>query len=191
METKIIPASREDAPAIAEIVMMAVGEEISRGFAGEKNTLDDVRRLFTRLAESEHAQYSFRNTLKAVDADGNAMGYLVAYDGGELHSLREAFIEGAREILGFDLEDKLPDETIPGEFYLDSLGVYPQYRGRGVAQALIAAAEKEAARRNLVPGLLCDKTNANARRLYDMLGFVQVGETPFAGELMDHLQKPL
>lgn len=40
-------------------------------------------------------------------------------------------------------------------------------------------------------GLLCDKTNTRARALYDSLGFKHVGETPFAWELMDHLQLPL
>ena len=61
----------------------------------------------------------------------------------------------------------------------------------GVARRLIAAAMEKAREAGLVPGLLCDKTNLNARRLYDSLGFVQVGETPFAGEMMDHMQKRL
>lgn len=187
----VVPATVEDAPGIARVVMMAVGDEITARFAGENHTVGDVHRLFTELAQSDCSQYSWRNTLKAVDPEGNVMGYLVAYDGGRLHELRKAFIAKAREILGMDLEGKMRDETVPGEMYLDSLGVFSQYRGMGVARRLIAAAMEKAREAGLVPGLLCDKTNLNARRLYDSLGFVQVGETLFAGEMMDHMQKRL
>lgn len=186
---RIVPALREDARDIAGIILMAVGDEISDGFASDGHTREDVLHLFSSLTAADNSQYSYLNTLKAVDDDGRAMGYLVAYDGAKLHSLRKAFIDTAKSMMGYDLEGKIPDETIPDEFYLDSLGVFPEYRGRGVASALIAAAEEKAAHLGKTPGLLCDKKNSNARRLYELLGYRKVGETPFAGELMDHLQK--
>lgn len=65
----------------------------------------------------------------------------------------------------------------------------PEYRGRGVATALIEAAGVRARECGKPLGLLVDKANSRARRLYDSLGFKQVGERFFAGELMDHLQQ--
>ena len=184
---KIIEADKKDASALAQTIMDAVGMELSESFAGEHH-LDDVKRLFTSLAEMEDSQYSYRNALKAVDDDGNVMGYIIGYDGAELYSRRERFIQLAHDMLGYEFPGGLKDETGPEEFYLDSLAVYPQYRGRGVGKALILAMAQRAKSLCKPAGLLCDKTNHNARRLYDHIGFRQVGERFFAGELMDHLQ---
>lgn len=185
---KIIEATKEDARLIGQVVVEAVGEEITAGFAGDRSRADVVE-LFTRLAAREDSQYSYRNTLKAVDDSGNPMGFIVGYDGAQLHELREAFFEEARLVLGREMSGKMADECQPDEFYLDSLAVFPQYRGRGIAGALINAMAARAARHGKPLGLLCDKTNDRARRLYEWLGFRKVGETPFAWEIMDHLVK--
>ena len=94
--------------------------------------------------------------------------------------------------LGWDMNpdeiDSLPGETEADEFYLDTLMTLPEYRGKGVARALIADAALKAQRAGKPLGLLCDKDNDRARRLYESVGFVNVGERPFAGHLMTHFQ---
>lgn len=184
---KIVNAEKTDAPLIGETVVTAVGDEIAENFAHPKSK-DYVLTLFTRLAARDDSQYSYANTLKAVDDDGCPMGFIVGYDGERLHELRKAFFDEVRSVLDRDMEGTLADECEPDEFYLDSLAVFPEYRGKGVAHALIAAMAKRAATGGKPLGLLCDKDNAKARRLYDSLGFIKVGETPFAGEMMDHMQ---
>lgn len=183
----IVPAEKSDAPLIGKVVVEAVGEEIAREFAGDRG-VGEVVRLFSNLAAREDAQYSYTNSLKALDDDGAPMGFIVAYDGARLHELRKAFFAELREVLGREMEGQMQDECESGEFYLDSLAVFPQYRGRGVARALIAAMARRAKEVGKPLGLLCDKTNHKARRLYESIGFLMVGETPFAWELMDHLQ---
>lgn len=189
-EIKIVPASVEDAQFIGEAIVTAVGEEIAADFGGEKG-VEAVVELFATLAARTDSQYSYLNTLKAIDADGNPMGFIIGYDGAKLHQLRLAFFEECKRILGKDMEGNMGDETSPEEFYLDSLTVFPQYRKQGVATALIAAMCERAKEIGKPAGLLCDKTNHNARRLYDSLGFKKIGERPFAEEMMDHLQKQL
>lgn len=190
----VLPAQECDAPLIGKVVVMAVGVELSLSFFAKEDkskTVADVEAFFGHLAAMPNSQYSYRNTLKAVDAQGNAMGFLVCYDGGKLAELREAFFRLAKEELNLFLTAAdVADETIPGELYVDSLGVFPAYRGRGVAQALLRSAIVKAGTCGLRLGLIVEKENHPARALYESVGFRQVGETPFAGVLMDHMVVP-
>lgn len=189
---RITDAAREDASLIADAIMAAVGEEICRNMAGENHSLDDVKAIFTRLAESPESQYSWLNTRIAVADDGAKAGVCISYDGDSLIRLRRSFFEEAKRNLGWEISseeiDGLPCETTPDEFYLDTLMILPEYRKRGFASALIADAADRAAKSGKPLGLLVDDHNTNARRLYDSLGFVEKGLRPFAGVEMHHLQ---
>ncbi len=190
MDYTIRQATPEDATFIADAIVMAVGDEITQTFAGDTHSVQDVKNLFSRLARMDNSQYSYKNTLVAVTPSGEVMGLIISYDGALLYHLREAFIQAAKEELGYDLVN-LADETSDDEVYLDTLAVYDTFRGKGVASSLINAAIEKARPLNKPVGLLVDKTNHRARKLYDSLGFRQVDERPFAGEMMDHLQKEL
>lgn len=144
-------------------------------------------RIFMELAERPDSQYSYRNALKAVDDNGEIAGIIVAYDGGRLAELRERFFERFHKEFGREI-GPVADETEPGEWYLDSLAVFPEYRGRGIATMLINAAIDRSPE-NLRPGLLCSKTNPSAARLYENLGFKVVGERSFFGEKMLHYSR--
>ncbi len=185
----IIPARRTDADFIASCIMDAVGEEICRNLAGENHTLEDVRTLFSSLAEREDSQYSYRNTLVAVDDDGDAIGAIIGYDGAGLHDMREHFFTSARRILDLDMS-AVEDECDSDEFYIDTLAVLPQHRNKGVATRLLDAMVGRARLCGKPAGLLVEKNNHRARRLYESVGFMKIGDRPFAFVSMDHLQKP-
>lgn len=188
---KIIPSLPEHAPLIGKAVTMAIGNELAAELGGPDHTVADVEALFASLAARPDTQYSYLNSLSAVDDAGNVMGIIVGYDGARLIELRRVFFAEAAKQIGLETEgevDDLPVETSPDEFYLDSLAVMPEYRGRGVATALIEAAGERARECGKPLGLLVDKTNSRARRLYESLGFRQIGERYFAGELMDRMQ---
>ena len=182
----IIPARRTDARMIAKAVMMAVGDEICRDFAGNDHTMADVEALFTELAEMEDSQYSFINTLVALDEEGNVAGLCIGYDGAKLHTLRERFFETAKRRLHRDMTG-MDDETTPDEFYLDTLAVWPAYRGKGLGAKLLLAQTARGHAIGKPAGLLVDKTNPKAEALYRKLGFEPDGERPFAGVVMNHL----
>lgn len=184
---KIINAEKKHAPLIARSVMAGVGDEICSDFAGENHSLADVERLFTELAERDDSQYSYLNTLVAVNDDGEAVGACISYDGARLHELRKPFFEAVSRLLGRDMSD-IQDETDPTEYYLDTLAVLPEYRKQGIASALLKASVEKARKGGKPAGLLVEKENTRARRLYESLGFRQVGERPFAYVMMDHLQ---
>ena len=142
--------------------------------------------VFLELAGREVAQYSYRNTLVA-EVDGCAAGALVGYDGALLAELRQPIFELIERHLGSALT--IEDETDGDEFYLDSLGVLPQYRGMGVASARLSAMRDMAFDRGFERvGLIVDVDNPSAERLYNALGFSYVGNKSFLGHAMHHLQ---
>ncbi len=142
--------------------------------------------MMAMLVHREDAQYSYRNTLVAMDGD-QVVGAAVSYDGSRLHELRRAFIEAAKAQIGKDHAD-MDDETQAGELYLDSLAVLPEYRHQGIAKALLLATKERANQLGLsVVGLLVDKGNPEAEGLYTSVGFRYMNDILWGGHSMKHL----
>ena len=128
---EIREATKPQAAEIASLIMMAMTDDCCLYFCGDGYGLEDFHSMMTMLVEREDSQYSYRNTLIAMDGD-KVVGISVSYDGGRLHELRRAFINAAKECLGKD-HSGMDDETQAGELYLDSLAVLPEYRRQGIA----------------------------------------------------------
>ena len=188
MNVTITTAESRQARRIAQLIMLAMDHACCQYFAGEKHTLTDFEDAMTRLVEAEESQYSYRNTLVAMTADGQLAGICVTYDGNELNRLRQAFIQEALRSFGRDFSG-MDDETQAGELYVDSLAVDSRYRCRGIASALLRASI-ERARKFHFPavGLLVDKGNPAAEYLYTRVGFEFINDTSWGGHPMKHLQ---
>ena len=165
---------------------MAMTDDCCLYFCGDGYGLEDFRKMMTKLVEREDSQYSYKNTLVALDK-GNVVGISVSYDGGRLHELRRAFIESAKVYIGKD-HTGIDDETQAGEFYLDSLAVLPEYRCRGIAKLLIRSTKERANSMGLpCVGLLVDKGNTTGDTLYSSVGFRYVNDNQWGGHPMKHL----
>ena len=82
------------------------------------------------------------------------------------------------------------DETGRGEYYLDSIGVLPEFRGLGVGRALVEAfCNKVFAEGHERVGLMVDYDNPQAEKLYISLGFERVGTRLLFKHNMWHLQR--
>ena len=183
---EIREATKGQAAEIARLIMMAMTDDCCHYFCGEGYGLKDFRKMMTILVEREDSQYSYRNTLVAMDED-KVVGISVSYDGGRLHELRRAFIEAAKDHIGKD-HSGMDDETQAGELYLDSLAVLPEYRCQGIARKLLLATKERA---NLLGlprvGLLVDKDNSVGEALYTSVGFHYVNDNQWGGHSMKHL----
>lgn len=214
-ETIIIrPAGKEHVDDIVRLIMTAMTDDCCLFYAGAGRTLADFAHVLRRLVLEERSQYSYRNTIvalvandKSVTEDGHrsciddpmketadsgkdiVAGICTAYDGAMLHSLREAFFKACKEEIGREFET-FTDETGPGEYYVDSLAVYPQYRRRGIASSLLRAMAERAHKAGLPLGLLVDKANPDAERMYTAIGFEYVGDSVWGGHPMKHLVMP-
>ena len=184
----ITQAHPEEAPVIAQLIMQAMTDECCQNLAGADHTLHDFHAMMTLLVSMDDSQYSYRNTLVARTPEGHVAGICVSYPGADLHRLRRRFIEQAQRLLGQDFTD-MPDETTEGELYIDSLAVFPQYRGQGIATTLLHSTIEKAETMSLPAGLLVDKGNPKAERLHNKVGFRFVNDTTWAGHEMKHLQK--
>ena len=183
---EIREAAKSQAAEIARLIMMAMTTDCCLYFCGEGYGLEDFREMMTLLVEREDSQYSYQNTLVAMDAD-RVVGISVSYDGGRLHQLRRAFVEAAKAHIGKD-HSAMDDETQAGELYLDSLAVLPAYRRKGIARKLLLATKQRANRLGLpCVGLLVDKANPIGEALYASVGFHYVNDNLWGGHPMKHL----
>ena len=179
-------AVEEQTAEIAHLIMMAMTDDCCLHFCGEGYGLEDFRKMMTLLVEREDSQYSYKNTLVAIDGD-NVVGISVSYDGSKLHELRRAFLEMTPEYIGKD-HSGMDDETQAGELYLDSLAVLPEYRRQGIASRLIRATKERANKMGLpCLGLLVDKGNPDGEALYASIGFQYANDSHWGGHEMKHL----
>lgn len=173
-------ATINDIRLIAYAVGNAIGEAVMPMFCGT-----DWMNTIAEVASLETSQYSYHNALIA-EVEGSPAGVIVAYDGARLEELRSETMRIIRKYKpDFTISE---DETEPGEYYIDTLCVLPQYRKMGIATKLIAAIhEKALAEGHAQLGLIVDFDNPTAERLYTKLGFHRVGTRIFAGHKMWHL----
>ena len=173
-------ATKDDAQLIAQVVGMAIGEESMPYYCGEA-WMD----VISHIARQENTQYSYRNALVA-EVDSAPAGAIIGYDGALLHALRQPTFDIILQYV--DEINITEDETEASEFYLDSIGVLPEYRKFGIATRLIEAMrDKIFAEGHTRFGLIVDFDNPTAERLYTQIGFRRVGKRTFLGHQMWHL----
>ena len=173
-------AAESDAPLIAKVVAMAIGEEGTRHYCG-----DDHQSVLEEIARLENSQYSYRNAIIA-EVNGIPAGAAVAYDGADLYALRDVTLKHIFNRTG--KSHNIEDETDASEVYLDSIAVLPEYRGLGIGKRLLQTLKAKTLNeygKNL--GLLVDFENPNAERLYKSVGFERMNVKDFLGHKMWHL----
>ena len=178
-------ARKEEAAHIAELFMLAWPvEEIleSNGISYEQ-----LHESMTAIAAAEETIYSYENTFVA-EVDGKIVGAMCAYDGADYIRHKQPIVD----ILGADSGFAQLRETEAGEFYLDSVGVLPEYRSRGIASSLFEAqCERAASLGHKVAGLIVDVDKPQAEALYARLGFTYLDNKDFFGHTMKHMVRNL
>lgn len=158
-------ATVNDARFIAENVLRAL--HIDEADERHIEHLAGVSRL-------EDTLYSWRNSVIAL-YDGVPAGLMIAYDGARYRQMRDITFPMIRIYVGDDYSH-MDDESGPGEFYLDSLAVLPEFQHKGIASALM----KEMLRMRdeaCIPlaTIAVDPENDTAYRLYIRNGFRHEG----------------
>lgn len=195
MEITIRKACKEDASQIAELIMMAwpvddildsIGIQWNR-MESNPVSYDWLHESITLIAASEDTIYSYENSLVA-EIDNKIVGAICAYDGADYQRLKQPVVD----MLGEDSVFAKLKETEEGEFYLDSIGVLPEYRGKGIASRLIEAqCERATSLGHKVFGLIVDEDKPQAEVLYSRLGFTYLDDKDFFGHKMKHMVRQL
>ena len=157
-----------DAPFIARVVlagieMLDIGEPVSKE---HRLILDHL----VEICQMEDTLYSYRFTRIAEMGD-KTVGALIGYDGGRYAEMRAKTFGLVRQTSGLDLS-KNAMETGEGEFYLDSMAILPEFRGRKIGLQLMRDRMDWAARNGFETiTLLVDKDKPHLQRYYESLGF--------------------
>lgn len=177
-------ATIADAPFIATYLLLAM-EDIVYQYIGQKD-YNKAREFLEYFIERESNQYSYQNCFVAEEA-GEVIAAVNLYDGAQLKMLREPIVQFIRMQFGND--SRFEDETQEGEYYIDTLGVNENQRGKGVgSQILQFLIDEYVIKNKQTLGLLVDEDNPSARKLYLKLGFTPIARKLFLGKRMEHLQ---
>ncbi|MCQ2198056.1 MAG: GNAT family N-acetyltransferase [Bacteroidaceae bacterium] len=130
---------------------------------------EQIRNFAQNICVREDVLYSWCNTIIA-EIDGQCAGMLTAYDGRYYHDMRMRTMRLVKQHLGVEFPG-MEDEAVAGEYYLDSLAVMPEYRGRGIGRQLLKRGIETGGALGLDVTLAVDPINDRAKRLYRSLGF--------------------
>lgn len=163
-------ARPEDARFIAWVVLTALDMDTEH--------LD----LVTASVADPESMYSWTNTVMA-EADGKPVGCLVSYDGARYEALRTHTWPTLWGGLDPEQVRLTPAETGPGEYYLDSMAVIPEYRGRGSVGKLLMrhVMSKATAQGQRNFALLVDVDKPSLEQYYAGLGFATQDRVNFFG----------
>lgn len=165
----IIRSARpSDAPFLAECIFAGMhlydfGEIVSDELA------DSIKNI-TQSERREDTLYSYSRT-RIAEVDGKRAGALLSYPGELYKDLREkTFREYWPAFFTLYGDDEL--ETDPGEYYLDSLAVHPDYRRMGIGRALLEDGIKIGLSQGFTKiALVADAEMPHLINLYSSMGF--------------------
>ncbi len=184
MEILIRKAKKTDSEAIAKLLMLAMKSLVYR-FIGEEHDAKAIAFLIHFIQQIDN-QYSYENCYVAIEAL-QVVGVVNCYEGAHLEHLRQPVFDYIKQHTNaaFSIED----ETQPGEIYIDVLAVSPSQQRKGIGSQLLKYVIQEfSINDKKTLGLLVDKKNPNAKRLYLQMGFEIVGEKILSEHEMEHLQ---
>lgn len=170
-------ATKEDSRELAELINFA-GDGMPL-YLWEQMTEpgEDAWEVGQRRAQREEGSFSYRNA-SVTESRGRVAGCLIGYP-----------LADQPEPVDYD---EMPPMFVPlqeledlaaGTWYVNVVAAYPAFRGQGVGTQLMGAAERYAAEtRRQGLSLIVADANTGARRLYERLGYREVGQRPMVKE---------
>lgn len=153
---------------------------------GEETTLEVLRQGYV----SEGFRYYYKRAIVAVENE-EVVGVAFGYPDTE-ESIIDAPLKNIFSSLGIDSDEKMFVDKEAGEnqWYLDSIAVRDDQRGKGIGGQLLSALPEFIDETKHI-GLNVDKANPKAKKLYRRFGFVDAGEMIISGHKYDHMLREL
>lgn len=134
---------------------------------------EDPQAVGARRAARDEGSFSYRNA-RILDIDGSVAGMVLGY------RLPDPYAIG-------DLDDYPAvvrplvelESVVAGSWYINAIATYEEFRGRGVASALMRACGETAIRAGATKlSLIVASENRGAHALYLKLGYREIGSRP-------------
>ncbi|RCX17879.1 ribosomal protein S18 acetylase RimI-like enzyme [Anaerobacterium chartisolvens] len=182
-------AKKTDAPQVAELIYIILDEmdiPMLKAHAKPK-----VLEFIVRAFKGEASRFSYNN-IWVKEIESHAVGMAVVYHGADAGRLDRELSGIIRDTFSLSEDIILDKEAEEEEFYIDSLCVMPEFRGRGIGTELLKSVQAEARDR----GLTClsinvELNNTRAQRLYKGMGYLTEKEIEIAGHSYFHMIKML
>lgn len=183
-------ATKNDGQAIAPLILVILKDmELPLLEIVSEETI--VAILNEAIGEPAY-RYGFQRGL-VYEVDGEVAGVAFGYPSEDEPQIDEPLKAVLKKYgLPEDIQLFVDRETLPNEWYLDTISVNEKYRGTGIGSKLLNALPDIAKRDGKkVIGLNVDQANPGAKKLYAREGFETVGEMTLSSHLYDHMQKEI
>ena len=135
------------------------------------------------------SMYSWNKSLIAED-NGKPIGCIISYSGDDYQALREYTWSRLWKGVDHDVIKHSAIETYPGEYYLDSLAVDPEYRGNGLGKKLMQSAIEYGKELGYDKyALLVAVEKPRLKEYYSSLGFEEANDVNFFGHRYKRMVK--
>lgn len=189
MTIKVRQATPHDGPTIAPLIMEAIGE-IANRLTGEE-TSSAIETTLLELFQREDNRHSYLNSYVAID-DGNdeVLGILVLYSGQDAIQMDQNLSKWLEQKNA--TTSRIDAEAYVDEFYIDTICVHPNVRGKGIGSQLLIFAEQVARENHFTKlSLNVELEKSKARKLYENMGFVTTESWSIIDEPFHHMVKML
>lgn len=170
-------AKPEDAEKAAELISMA-WDELACIFAGSKDK-KDVTKVISTFCREKNNRFSYEY-IDVAEKDGKIAGLVLAFPAEKEMKLNKPIMKKLpymykRKISNYK-EEVVPmlnsEEAKPGEYYIDSIAVHPNYRKNGLGKKLLMVARKRALKKGFKKvSLIVKPKNKGAIKLYKSSGY--------------------
>lgn len=182
---KFRQATPTDAEQAAPLIIDANGD-ISHRLTGETEPRRVEAEMCT-LFKRDDNPHSYLYTYMA-EFNGKVIGTMVAYSGEKAIQLDQNLNAWLAK-KGNDLEEA-DVESLPDEFYVDTICIIPEFRGKGIGTQFFIFAEGLAKQQNFSKLSLNVEIQKDAAiRLYKRLGYEIVSPWTIIGEPFHHMVK--
>lgn len=176
MDISFREASLEDSELVAKCVLAAVD---LYDFKAECMQLKHT----TQICMREDTLYSFRHAL-IVSVDGADAGCIISYPGEKYGQMRKQTFSLIAQHNPEINPEETGQETFPGEYYLDTMALMPQFRGLGLGVNILSRAIERGARLGYSKfSLIVAHTHPKLHTMYTRVGFRDHSELVFFGEM--------
>lgn len=190
-------AKPEDAKSAARLISMA-WEELAYTLAGCSNKAQ-VNNLLEMFFKMKGNRFSYQY-VDVAEVDKKVAGMVLS------------FPADLSDKLNVPVEKKLPlyykstgdiykckviplirsEEAMPGEYYIDAISVFPEFRNKGIGRNLLEVAKIKGKTYKMgKASLLVKVKNNKAQKLYKRLGYKSVDRLDLAGIDYIRMVKPL
>ncbi len=183
-------AEKSDVDQVVPLVMIIL-KDMELGFLkkyGEDTLVEVLKLAFT----DESFRFGYARGI-VLEEEGDILGVAFGYLDRDEPVIDEP-LKAIYQELGIPEDEVMfgDKEAFENEWYLDSIAVRADQRGRGIGAQLLEALPRFATQQGANKiGLSVDDVNPRAKQLYLRQGFKEVGRAVISGHQYDHMQKEI